>query len=73
MSDLEQMIENLDSSQLDFIEGVVLKLASVKASKWCGDLVVRVRRNAGGAGESFCDHSERLTSKRKRRTRSRGL
>lgn len=73
MPDLEQLIKNLDVSQVEFIEAVLVKLATVKAEQWNGEIVFRAQINQGGIADSYCDRRERLTKQRNRRARSKGV
>ena len=72
MSDIEKLIQNLDDSQLDFLVGIVSRLATIKEERWTGTFVIEGSANQGGIGDSHFNRREKIVTFKRRKVRSRG-
>jgi hypothetical protein len=70
--ELENLLRNLDTPQLEVIAGVAVRLASVSSERWTGKITFELTTNQGGiSGDLKVNRGETVAIAKKRRIRSR--
>ena len=72
-SDLIRIIDNFDEAQLEILGGVIVRMASVKAESWTGQLTFILNSHQGSVGDMHVNRGEVIRLQKKRGLRSSGV
>jgi len=73
--DLKSLLANFDVGQLECLSGIAVRMATIKADSWTGNITVEMNVSQGVIADTFCSSRERIGGgvKKKRRVRSGGI
>jgi len=57
-SDLQQLIDNCDDDQCEIIAGIVLRVMSIKAERWTGNLALSLNAVSGVVADMHVNRGE---------------
>jgi len=72
-NEISKLLRNFDETQLEIMAGIAVRIASVKAERWSGQITFVVNASQGGFGDMQINRGEIMRIGKTRRVRSGGL